>query len=77
MKNLYAKFHFNLAKFHFNMCNLCKENEQKLLVDGLTDRQRDKRTAAKQYDLPSFKAGGGGIITFENHDRVNVIEFQH
>jgi hypothetical protein len=38
------------TKFHFNMCNQCKENEQKLLVD-------DRQTAAKQYALPSLKGG--------------------
>lgn len=32
-------------KFNFNMCNLCKGNEWKLLVDRLTDR----RITAKKY----------------------------
>lgn len=62
-----------------NFISICAISAKKMLVDGLTDRQTDKPTAAKQYDLPSFEVGGGGggIITFENHDRVNVIEFQH
>lgn len=25
------------TRFYFNMCNICEENEQKLLVDRLTD----------------------------------------
>lgn len=41
------------TKFHLNTCNLFKENEQKLLVDRLTDKWK----AAKQYALPSWKGG--------------------
>jgi hypothetical protein len=56
MINLYTKF-------HFNMCNQCKENERKLLVDPQTDRQ----TAAKQHALPSSK-GSIIIIITSNHN---------
>lgn len=41
-ENLYNKFHY---------CNLCKGNDQKLLVD----RPTDKQTAAKQYAFVSSK----------------------
>lgn len=44
MINLYTKFHFSI-------CKLCKENEEKLLVDRPIDRQTD--ISKKQYTLPS------------------------
>jgi hypothetical protein len=44
------------TKFHFSMCNQCEENERKL--SGPTDLPTDRRTAAKQYALPSSKWRG-------------------
>lgn len=39
------------TKFHFSMCDICGENERKLLVD----RANERRTAVKQYTIPSLK----------------------
>lgn len=38
--------------FHLSKSNLCKENERKL--DGATDKQRDRRTAANLSNMPSL-----------------------
>lgn len=49
------------AKFHFRICNLCKENEQELLVSRLSDQQTD---SSKMPSLPLRKGGGANFFYY-------------